>query len=89
MGSADPALPYDDRPSLVEFAKRAELALREHMQTTGFNYDDRAEREHALMQLLSDLQHFANREGFDFDDAVAEANVHWSAEIEGEDGTSC
>jgi len=54
---------------------RADRAARAFQQ-----YESDYEEEEKLSDLLADLQHLAHREGWDYDDALRAARMHFDAE---------
>jgi len=88
-GNAAPDLPGADEISLRTRASWAEEALRCYAAKEGLDYEDETEREEAVKHLLGDLRHFCDREDFDYDDLANEAEVYYSAEIDGRSGGDC
>lgn len=61
-------------------ASRIRAILPAYDAATG---DPCRDRDEALVFLLTDLQHYAETEGLDFEDALAQARYHYNAETEG------
>jgi hypothetical protein len=88
-GEADPDLPGADAISLRTRAGWAEEALRCYAAKAGLDYDDESERELAVEHLLGDIQHFCDREDFEYDLLAATAEEHYTAEIDGGSTGDC
>jgi hypothetical protein len=79
QGDAAPAIPARRSPPDPEAmngdrAEWAAAALRHFQRMTGCDYED------SLGDLLGDLMHWADRNNFDFDAALARAQGHYAAE---------
>jgi hypothetical protein len=88
-GEADPDLTGADEISLRTRAGWAEEALRCYAAKAGLDYDDESERELAVEHLLGDIQHFCDREDFEYDLLAATAEEHYTAEIDGGSTGDC
>jgi len=69
-------------PDNYDRADWAETAVECFEDATG------TDREDALCDLLCNLMHFADREGFDFNAELARARMHYGYEVK-EDGGRC
>ena len=67
-------LPPDPEGMNDDRGEWAAAALRHFQCTTGSDYDD------APCDLICDLMHWCDRNGFDFDDALRTARMHYEAE---------
>lgn len=72
-------LPPDPENMNGDRAKWAQAALRTFRKATG------ADAEEALGDLITDLMHWSDRSGFDFDAALERARTHYEAETAGEE----
>lgn len=70
-------LPPDPEGMNDDRAKWAAAALRHFQRKTGTDTHD------APSDLICDLMHWCDRTGFDFDDTLARARMHYEAETEG------
>jgi hypothetical protein len=73
-----PQLPPDPDGQNNDRAKWAEAAIKEFERETG------TDREDGLADLLCDLMHWADRNGFDFAAEMNQAAYHYDAETKGE-----
>jgi hypothetical protein len=71
-------LPPDPENMNNRRAQLAGAALSTFMKETG------TDREDALGDLLADLMHWADRNGYDFDAALERGRYHYEAETAGE-----
>jgi hypothetical protein len=68
-------LPPDPESMNDNRAEWASTAIRHFQCTTGTDWED------AVCDLLCDLMHFCDREGFTFGDELDRARMHYEAEI--------
>ena len=64
--------------------RRANLgmeALISYSRATGSSMGD----DDALVDIITDLMHWARRQGFDINAAIEQANEHFACEVEGRD----
>lgn len=73
----------------TEYAERGQSVLHSY-RVKHESYDRRPPESGdyavAACDLLADLMHWANRDGYDFDALVSTARMHFEAETGGEDG---
>jgi hypothetical protein len=82
-GAQDPSKEYcAGVPTLRRSALLGEESLRLYARRTGLNFD--GDTEAALSDLLTDLQHFCDREGLDYERYAARARNNYCREIDGE-----
>jgi hypothetical protein len=67
------------------WAKAAVLGYSVAKDETRFLYD---EEESVFGDMLADLMHYAAQAGFDFDDHIARAGMHYEAELADEGAVS-
>jgi hypothetical protein len=69
-------------PTLFRSARLGEESLRLYARRTGLDFD--LDTEIALSDLLADLRHFCDREGFDYERYAARARNNYCREVDGE-----
>jgi hypothetical protein len=68
----------------IERAEHAGAAVTEYLSSKGEPHDEPAQ-DHEISDLICDLLHHGDRLGFDHEDIIATALMHYRAERDGEE----
>jgi len=88
MSNTDTEKPNENRDKNGDRAEKADDALKPYLEpeevANRILSDDPGSWRDALIDLLSDLRHFARRENIDFDKAAEMAEIHFNTEVDEE-----
>lgn len=80
-GSANPYVTHVGK-SLNELATRADARIANYCYSDGVKYPVR-DRRSDMLDMLGDLMHLCDKEGYDFNKILTDAKRHYEEEING------